>query len=77
VKIDSFRDVNFTDYYFDPESKTVIQINASKSKNKIKIIRPSVSNKRNIIVIKDSDEKRRTVDYDGLVKHFSSSEADE
>jgi hypothetical protein len=72
IKIDSFNDITFNDYHFDPESKHVIQTNASKSKSKIKLIKPSVSNKRNIIVIKDSDEKRRTIDYDKLVAHFSS-----
>jgi hypothetical protein len=72
IKIDSFNDITFNDYYFDPESKHVIQTNASKSKDKIKLIKPSISNKRNIIVIKDSDEKRRTIDFDKLVAHFSS-----
>jgi hypothetical protein len=72
LKIDSFNGHEYKDYYFDPESKQVIQVNASKSKSKIKIIKPSISNGRNIIVIKDSTDKRRTVTYDKLVKHFEN-----
>jgi hypothetical protein len=71
VKIKSFNDIKFNDYFFDPESKNVIQINASKSKDKIKLIKPSTSNKRNIIVIKDSDGDRRTIDYCKLVEFYS------
>jgi hypothetical protein len=74
IKIDSFNGHEYNDYYFDPESKQVIQVNASKSKSKIKIIKPSVSNGRNIIVIKDSAEKRRTVTFDKLMKHFEAME---
>jgi hypothetical protein len=68
VFIESFGKHEFNDYYFDPDSKQVIQINSGKSRAKIKIIKPSVSNGREIIVIKDSSDKRRTVGYTELVE---------
>jgi hypothetical protein len=68
IKIESFGKHEFNDYYFDPDSKQVIQINSGKSRAKIKIIKPSVSNGREIIVIKDSSDKRRTVGYKELIE---------
>jgi hypothetical protein len=61
IKIDSFGKYQYNDYYFDPDTKHVIQTNSSKSKSKIKVIKPSDSNGREIIVIKDSEDKRRSV----------------
>jgi hypothetical protein len=74
IQITSFRKCEFKDYYYDKESKQVIQVGATKSGDKIKIIKPSVSNKRNIIVIKDIEGRRRTVDYDSLISKLNDEE---
>jgi hypothetical protein len=67
IKIESFNDIEFNDYCFDPETKRIIQTNATKTGDKIKVIKPTVSNNRNIIVIKDIEGKRRTIDYNKLI----------
>jgi hypothetical protein len=77
IKIEAFGKYKYNDYYFDPESKQVIQTNSSKSKSKIKVIKPSDSNGREIIVIKDSEDKRRTVGYKDLVKHYENLNVEE
>jgi hypothetical protein len=73
IKIDGFRKANFNDYFYDHEHKRVIQISSGVTKNKIKVIRPSVSNGREVIVIKDIEDKRRTVDYGALIQCYSNT----
>ena len=70
IKIDSYANVTFDRYYFEPESKSILTVRNGKRGEIRKQIKPTNAyGKKYIVVLRDSNNNPRTIDYTNLMKY--------
>ena len=70
IKIESYANITFDRYYFEPESKTIWTIRNGKNGKIQKQIKPTNQYRQKyIVVLRDSNNNPRTIDYTNLMKY--------
>jgi len=68
IKIESYGNLTFDRYYFDTESKKIMTIRNGKNGIIRKQIKPTQSGNKTVVVLRDIDNKPRTINYATLIE---------
>ena len=73
IKIESFDNIKLDRYYFDTESKSIVTIRNGKRGEIRKQIKPTNQyGKKFIVVLRDSNNNPRTIDFNNLLKYYEN-----
>ena len=72
IKIESFHKLRFNRYYFDPETESIFTIRDGKNGEIRKQIKATNSGGKRIAVLRDVDDKPRTINYTNLIEFCKS-----
>ena len=74
IKIESYHTLQFDRYYYNTETETIFTIRKSKNGEIQKQIKPTTTTgDRVIIILRDIDNKPRTINYKTLIEYCKNS----
>ena len=69
IKIESYHKLRFDRYYYNTETETIFTIRKGKNGEIQKQIKPTTTGDRVIIVLRDIDNKPKTIIYKTLIEY--------
>ena len=68
IKIDTYHKMKINIYYFDTKTHTIVSISAGKNGEIRKQIKPTQTGKKTVIILRDIENKPRTLNYTALIE---------
>ena len=68
IKIETYHKLKFNRYYFDTKTQTIFSIRAGKNEVIRKQIKPTQTGNKTIVILRDSEDKPRTLNYSTLIE---------
>ena len=69
IKLGSYGKIKLDRYYFDPDKNSILTIRDGKNGEIKKYIKPTQTNGKFIVVLRDIDNKPRTVNFNKMIEY--------
>jgi len=69
IKLDSYAEIKLDRYYFDPNNDSILTIRKGKNGEVTKHIKPKLTNGKFVAILRDVDNKPRTVNFTKLIEY--------